>query len=215
MKVFSLFLKRFCAQIVSPSLEVDYLKIDELVGLIDEPYQSVCRRILADNRMLFETARGSTYNHQTWTGGYIDHVTDGMNYARLLYALDSSLGRPMQFSLSDALLVYFLHDFEKPWRILVSDSGQVFNRQGLDTKEAFKQFREDKLREYGLVLTDAQQNGLTYVEGEGKDYVSTRRVMNELAAFCHKVDVWSARQCYDYPKENDEWTGAGRFRTPR
>lgn len=194
-------------------LKLTYQKIDKLIQLIDEPYRSVCCRILADNRKLFETVRGSTYNHQTWVGGYIDHVTDGMNYARHLYALDKALGRPMPFSLSDALLIFFLHDLEKPWRILVSENGEVSNKNGLDTKAAFKQFREDKLIEYGLALSPMQQNGLTYVEGEGKDYLSTRRVMNELAAFCHKVDVWSARQCYDYPKaENDEWTGASRFR---
>ena len=38
--------------------------------------------------------------------------------------------------------------------------------------------------------------------------------MNELAAFCHKVDSWSARGWYDYPKATgDEWTGATRVRT--
>jgi hypothetical protein len=195
-------------------LTLMYQPIDQLITRIDEPHRSACRRILDDNRKLFETTRGSTYNHQTWDGGYIDHVTDGMNYARYLYALDEALGRPMSFSLSDVLLIFFLHDLEKPWRILVAENGEVSNKKGLDTKEAFKKFREDKLSEYGLVLSPMQQNGLTYVEGEGKDYLSTRRVMNELAAFCHKVDVWSARQCYDYPKTvNDEWEGAGRFRT--
>ena len=193
---------------------LDYESIDEMLGFVDEPWRTPCKRILADNRRLFEATRGSTHNHQTWDGGYIDHVTDGMNYGRHLYALDSALGRPMPFSLSDALLIFFLHDLEKPWRLMVQEDGTTTNRPGLDTKAAFKAFREAKLRDYGLELTPAQYNGLTYVEGEGGDYLSTRRVMNELAAFCHKVDVWSARQCYDYPKaEGDEWTGAGRLRT--
>lgn len=196
------------------SLTLDYLPIERLLELIDEPWRTPAQRILADHRALFERARGSTHNHQTWDGGYIDHVTDGMNYARHLYALDSALGRPMPFSLSDALLIFFLHDLEKPWRILVQESGTAVNRPGLDTKAAFKAFREAKLVEYGLQLTPAQRNGLTYVEGEGADYSSQRRVMNELAAFCHKVDVWSARQAYDYPKAAaDEWVGAGRART--
>lgn len=194
------------------SIYLDYLELDALLCLIDEPASTACRRILADNRALFERTRGSTHNHQTWDGGYIDHITDGLNYARHLYALDAALGRPMPFSLSDALLIFYLHDLEKPWRIAVSESGEAFNRPGLDSKAAFKAFREAKLAEYGLVLTPAQLNGLTYVEGEMQDYSSKRRVMNELAAFCHKVDVWSARQCYDYPKNGDEWTGAARFR---
>lgn len=136
-----------------------------------------------------------------------------MNYARQLFLLELSLGRPIPFSLSDVLLIFFLHDIEKPWRILVDTSGHASNKPGLDTKAAFKEFREAKLREYGMVLTSSQMNALTYVEGEGKDYLSTRRVMNELAGFCHMVDVWSARVRHDYPKEVDEWSGAGRFRT--
>lgn len=197
------------------SLDLDYRSIDDLLEFIDEPNRSACQRILAEHRQLFERARGSTHNHQTWDGGYIDHVTDGMNYARHLYAFDEAFGRPLPFSLSDALLVFFLHDLEKPWRILVHEGGDVVNREGLSTKEEFQAFREAKLREYGINLTPEQYNGLTYVEGEYKAYSSERRVMNELAAFCHKVDNWSARGWYDYPKaEGDEWTGAGRFRSP-
>lgn len=196
------------------TLTLDYLPIEQLVDLIDEPSRGVCHLILADNRALFEQSRGSTHNHQTWEGGYIDHVTDGMNYARHLYAFDKAFGRIMPFSLSDALLVFFLHDLEKPWRILVNAQGQVSNRDGLTTKAQFKKFREDKLTSYGLVLTPAQMNGLTYVEGEMADYSSLYRVMNELASFCHKVDNWSARGWHDYPKAiGDEWVGARRFRT--
>ncbi len=190
-----------------------YHTLDSLIELISEPARSSCKHILQDNRSLFESARGSTHNHQAWAGGYIDHVTDGMNYARQLYILEVSLGRPIPFSLSDVLLIFFLHDLEKPWRILVDASGHASNKSGLDTKSAFKMFREDKLREYGIVLTEAQMNALTYVEGEGVHYRSTERVMNELAGFCHMIDVWSARVRHDYPKVKDEWTGALRFRT--
>ncbi len=191
----------------------EYRTIDDLLQLIDEPYRSACKRILADNRIQFEAARGSTYNHQTWSGGYIDHVTDGMNYACDLYAIEASRSRPIPFSLSDVLLIFFLHDLEKPWRILVSASGHATNKSGLDTKSAFKMFREEKLREYEITLTGAQMNALTYVEGEGAHYLPTERVMNELAGFCHMIDVWSARVRHDYPKVVDEWVGAGRFRT--
>lgn len=190
-----------------------YFRIEDLICYIDEPAQSVCHAILTDHRKLFEVARGSTHNHQTWDGGYIDHVTDGMNYAYHLYDFDASFGRPLPFSKSDALLIFFLHDLEKPWRIEVLEDGTVRNREGLDSKQAFKDFREQRLKEYGLELTAAQHNGLTYVEGEISDYSSKHRVMNELAAFCHKVDVWSARGWYDYPKDIDEWVGASRVRT--
>ena len=96
------------------TLTLDYLPIEALIDLIDEPNRRICHAILTDNRALFEQARGSTHNHQTWDGGYIDHVTDGMNYARHLYAFVEAFGRPLPFSVSDALLVFFLHDLEKP-----------------------------------------------------------------------------------------------------
>lgn len=195
-------------------INLDYLSIEDLVSLIDEPNRSICLKILEDHRKLFETTRGSTHNHQTWDGGYIDHITDGMNYARHLYTFDSGFGRSLPFSVSDALLIFFLHDLEKPWRILVDEEGKASNRVGIATKDEFRKFREDKLATYGLVLTPHQLNAFTYIEGEYKDYSSEYRAMNELAAFCHKVDTWCARGWYDYPKsKNDEWDGAGRFRT--
>ncbi len=137
-----------------------------------------------------------------------------MNYARHLYAFDEAFGRPIPFSLSDALFIFFLHDLEKPWRILVNENGEASNRTGMATKEEFRTFREGKLKAYGIRLSPAQENAFTYVEGEYKDYSSTHIVMNELAAFCHKVDIWSARGWYDHPKETkDEWFGSKRFRS--
>ena len=194
-----------------------YFSIEALINFIDEPYRTSCLKILTENRKLFETIQGSTHNHQAWHGGYIDHITDGMNYAFYLYDFDASFGRPLPFSKSDVLLIFYLHDLEKPWRIEVMENGTVRNRPGLDTKEAFKTFREKKLEEYGIILTPAQLNGLTYVEGELKDYSSTHRVMNELAAFCHKVDTWSARAWYNYPKPAgiDEWIGADRVKAAK
>ena len=191
-----------------------YFKIEELIELIDEPNKTACFRILNENRQLFESIQGSTHNHQTFPGGYFSHILDCMNYTYYLYDFDAGFGRPLPFSKSDALLIIFLHDLEKPWRIEALPDGTVRNRPGLDTKEAFKEFRENKLTEYGITLTPAQMNGLTYVEGELKDYSSTHRVMNELACFCHKVDTWSARTWYNYPKPagEDEWIGADRVR---
>ena len=198
----------------SVTLTLDYLSIEQLIDLIDEPNKTICHAILTDNRALFEKARGSTHNHQTWDGGYIDHITDGMNYLRHYYAFDEAFGRPLPFSMSDALLIFFLHDLEKPWRIQVDLQGVASNRKGLETKLDFKQFRDRKLADYGIVLNPVQRNGFTYIEGEISDYSDTRRVMNELAAFCHMIDNWCARGRYDYPKAcGDEWTGASRVRT--
>lgn len=191
-----------------------YFKLAELINFIDEPNRTNCMRILTDNLELFQTIPGSTHNHQTFVGGFYGHIEDCCNYAYYLYDFDASFGRPLPFSKSDVILIMFLHDLEKPWRIEVMEDGSVRNRPGLDSKEAFKQFREQKLAEYGVTLTPSQFNALTYVEGELNDYSSKHRVMNELAAFCHKVDTWSARGWYDYPKPQgqDEWVGAQRIK---
>lgn len=55
---------------------------------------------------------------------------------------------------------------------------------------------------------------IDYVEGELSHYSSTHRVMNELAAFCHQCDNWSARAWYQFPLiSQDPWIGADRVRT--
>lgn len=90
-----------------------YRTIEELIALIDAPARDVCLCVLGENWALFEPARCSTHNHQAWEGGYIDHVNDGMNYAVHLYAFDASFGRPLPFSQSDSLLIFFSARFGK------------------------------------------------------------------------------------------------------
>lgn len=188
-----------------------YLSIEELIALIEEPNRSLCLRILRENRELFQRVHGSSTKHQTWPGGYIDHVTDVMNIAVVQYALDDSL-RSLPFRLADALLVLFLHDLEKPWKYVVENDNLVI-RPELRNKEAQRDFREQLIADYGIVLTPAQLNALRYVEGEYTDYSPYKRVMNELAAFCHICDVKSARIWYDYPlDEGDPWATDGRTR---
>ncbi len=200
----------------TPSLPIsEYRSIDDLLGLIDEPAASACRRILEDNRRLFETVQGSSHNHQNWPGGYADHVAEVMNLAVILHARFDSV-RPLPFSLSDALLIVYLHDVEKPWKYEPDPNGGLRKVASLHDKHAQRAFRERKLREYGVVLTADQHNALTYVEGEYKDYSNKHRVMGPLAAFCHLCDVTSARIWFDCPKEeNDPWPGACRIRQAR
>jgi hypothetical protein len=178
-----------------------YLTPEELIFYIDEPARSVCLHILKDNKKLFKIVPGSSHNHQAWKGGYLDHVQETMNLALVLYPAFASL-RPVPFSLSDALLILFLHDIEKPWKYTIHSSGKISYKEELKDKKAQKEFREKKLHEYGLALTEPQHNALTYAEGENADYTNSRRVMNPLAAFCHICDVASARIWFDYP---DPW----------
>ncbi len=189
-----------------------YYTIEEMIGMIDQPNRFACLKILFGNRAIFQTVQGSTNNHQAWLGGYFDHVQEIMNIAIVLYKQLHSI-RPSPFSLSDTLLVVFLHDIEKPWKYEIGADGPLQHIESLKTKDAQHEFRARKLQEYGIVLSPEQANGMKYVEGELHDYTNRHRVMGPLAALCHLADVTSARIWFDHPlEENDPWDGAQRIR---
>ena len=193
-------------------MKPNYHTIEQMLDMIDEPNRSACFRILADNRKLFQTVQGSTNNHQNWPGGYFDHVQEIMNIAVVLYERLSSI-RPLPFSLSDLLLVVYLHDVEKPWKYELRDDGQLHHKATMQNKEDHQRFRMAKLTEYGVVFTPEQENGMKYAEGELNDYSNRRRIMGPLSCAAHMCDVASARLWFDHPmQENDPWLGARRIR---
>jgi hypothetical protein len=190
-------------------MSTPYYTLEQMLEMIDEPNRTACQNILNDNLELFKTVQGSAYNHHTWIGGYYDHIMDVMNIAIVLYERLNSL-RPLPFSLSDLLLVLYLHDIEKPWRYDLID-GKLYNKESMQDREMQNNFRIQKLQEYGIQLNPEHENGIKYTEGEGKDYSMNGRVMNELACLAHMSDVCSARLWFDYPDEtNDTWDGAKR-----
>lgn len=190
-----------------------YYSIENLLVLINPvEVKEICQKIVFDNRKLFQTVQGSTNNHQAWVGGYWDHVQEIMNIALILHDPLAS-NRPLPFTLSDALLVLFLHDIEKPWKYELKEDGQLYHLSEFETKAQAHAFRQEKLDEYGIVLTPEQQNAMLYVEGEFNDYSNRERKMGPLAAFCHLCDVTSARIWFDHPMEKDDpWFGAKRVR---
>ena len=183
-----------------------YLTLDALVCLIDDPPRTACQKLLADHRARFEEAYGSTHNHQSWPGGYLDHVQEVMN---VVVVLQRTLGelRPLPFSLSDALLVCFFHDVEKPWKYEMGEDGKLRHKKSMETKAEHQAFREAKLEEYGVVFTPEQENGMKYAEGEIGVYTNERRVMGPLAALAHMCDVARARLWFDHPMGTDEARG--------
>ena len=188
-------------------MRYEYLTFDQLLRLVDEPYRSAFRRLLAEHDELFRSARGSSHNHQAWAGGYADHVREVMNTAVVLYGALGQL-RPLPFSLSDALVVLFVHDLEKPWAY-EETGGAWRRREGL--KENAHPFRLARLAEAGVTLPAELEGAVRFVEGEGSHYSNRARVMSPLAALCHMCDVASARLWYDYPLARDDpWAGAGR-----
>jgi hypothetical protein len=189
-----------------------YLSFGELLQRIDQPYRSAFQQFVAEYGDLFRSARGSSQNHQAWVGGYADHVREVMNTAVVLYDTLGQL-RPLPFSQSDALVVLFVHDVEKPWAY--EEVGGVWRRR-VGCKENAQDFRLAKLTEAGVTLPAEFERAVFFVEGEGSHYNNRTRSMSPLAAFCHMCDVVSARLWHDYPKERDDpWVGAGRSCTER
>jgi hypothetical protein len=183
-----------------------YLALNELLGQVDQPYRSGFQCLLTDHEERFRLARGSSTNHQAWAGGYLDHIREVMNTAVVLH---DTLGRrrPLSFSQSDALVVLFVHDLEKPWAYEETAEGWR-RREGF--KENAHAFRLGKLASVGLNLPAELAHAVFFVEGEGNAYSNRSWGMSPLAAFCHMCDVASARLWHDYPRERDDpWIGAG------
>jgi hypothetical protein len=173
-----------------------YHTLNDLLSLIDQPNATCCQQLYADNQAMFDAAAGSKTKHQAWEGGYLDHVRDIMNIAVRLYAELSNL-RPLAFSLSDSLLILFLHDLEKPWKY----AGNEEQKKEVASFADYQDFIKSKINAYGFMLSDEHWNALKYVHGEGDDYDPQVRVQTPLAAFVHVCDTISARIWFDYPKE--------------
>ena len=188
-----------------------YFHLQEMLNLIDEPNRSVCRRILEENETLFKTVPGSSHNHQNWPGGYWDHIREIMNIAVLLYHKMNPL-RTLSFSLSDVLLVLFLHDLEKLWRYEAGPDGGLRHKKEMNTPETEHWFRDKKLYEYGIVLTAEQKLAMLYVHGEMGDYSYHRKMMGSLATFCRICDMVSSSIWFEYPQDGfkDSWWPAER-----
>jgi len=117
--------------------------------MIGESNREQCKEIYLDNKDIFEKAKGSNVKHQAWEGGYLDHIIDIMNIAVRLYDKLNEC-RPLPFSLSDSLLVLYLHDLEKPWKYAGTEEQKLEVKSFTD----YKDFIKSKINKYGFQLTD-------------------------------------------------------------
>lgn len=188
-----------------------YKTLEELIDLIESPLKTHIFNIYQSNKQSFLLHAGSQHNHQAWEGGYIDHIIETMNIARLLYQVMTDK-RKLDFKLSDALVVLFLHDIEKsaPARVLTQMSSGYARPKAKDT------IRYQLLHEIGIWehLTPEHKSAIDHVEGEKDSYVNEKRVMSPLAAFCHMCDIASARIWYDRPSGDFEVWGSRQVGYP-
>jgi hypothetical protein len=169
-----------------------------LLWFVKRLHRQACKQIMRDHREMFCQAPGSGHNHQAFKGGYLGHVSEVMTIGFVLWWTSRVFWyrRSLSFTLSDVLLILFLHDIEKPFKYTPTEDGGV----EIGSKDERERFRYELLERYGIVLDSEQDNAMRYVEGEYRDYSSTKRVMRELAAFCHVCDVISARIYWNEPR---------------
>ena len=191
----------------------EYRTVGEFVELIDQPYQNIIFRIITDQIGHLEKSHGSSWKHQSWPGGYLDHVAETMNIGQLMWDAFKETGRldrltelredephragvngyDDRFTLSDVLLVLFLHDISKP-----------YNQHG-GSEDVF---REAVVTLYQIPLKDRHRKALRYIHGEPDDeYKKGDKNMTPLGAFCHMCDIASARLFYQFPLYEDPWAG--------
>lgn len=181
-----------------------YKTIEELFGYIVNPIRNALLEFYTKHKTPMLVAQGSQHNHQAWPGGYIDHIADTMNIARVLY--DSlHTKRKLSFTLSDAMIVLFLHDVEKafPNRIDAVYEVNFRNRPAAKATVRKQILDEENLNGW---LTPEQLQALDNIEVE-RDYSNTKRGMIPLAAFCHMCDIASARLWFDHPLPTHEKWG--------
>lgn len=170
--------------------------LNEILNPIDNKnYSSMW--LFNDNHWdLMCEAKGSTSSHQDWEYGYIDHIYHCLSLAKTLY--ESLSSETLPFTLESAVRVLYFHDIEKLWKYPC--------KQSMPYAQFGKWFLYTVwLKEiYRVNFTEEELNALRYIHGENEDYTPGKRVMNPLAAFCHCVDVMSARIWFD--KHSFDWS---------
>ena len=187
-----------------------YLSLEQLLDLVDPGPRAGCQQLLRRHAAELAVATGSSHNHQAWPGGYLDHIQETMNVAVVMYEALTAV-RALEHTLSDALVVMFLHDLEKPWAYETDAAGARVRKAGLADKDGQQALRLRTAADCGITLTPAQATAMRFVEGEIGHYSNRHRAMSPLAAFCHLCDVTSARIWFDHPAvADDPWGGARR-----
>lgn len=128
------------------------------------------------------SAKGSAFNHQSWEGGYVEHLYQCFQLAEFYYRLKYEFGG-IPFSKQSVYTVLYFHDIEK-----------IFKHNKPSVLIDKDMWLYGILHEnFGISFSKEEKNALKYIHGEGYEYSKTEKKMQPLAAFCHIVDVTSAR----------------------
>jgi hypothetical protein len=174
--------------------QMQYKKLDYFLKKIEGPNSFKCQKLFEDFKERFKASPGALRKHQAWKGGYIHHLEETMNLGKAFFEKMNSF-RELPFSLSDVILVLFLHDLEKPFRYVPT------KKEFFDDIEKHN-FIESLIKKYKIKLNLNHKNALQYIHGEGESFHRTKRIQKPLAAFVHCLDTLSARVWFDEPKNS-------------
>lgn len=181
----------------------------DLIKLLDDTHRKPITEFIRCNARLLQSAYATPSGRWTRIGGWWDRTVEGMNVAVALYPILDAR-RPHPFSLSDALVVLFMRDVEKPWELEDID-GKKMHRINMMTKDEQHIFRMDIAKRWGIPLSSDQLQAIQYSNDDHCDY-TPQGVETRLAVFAYLCDYWCAEGWPDYPLEkNDPWKGAYRI----
>lgn len=181
-------------------------RLEEWLEYVEGENALAVERFLADkdHRERLARAPGSRSAHHAWEGGYHEHLRQTMMIIAHNMELFERTGRMSElpederFTLSDALVVMFLHDIEKPFVYGIDEQGAIVTVVPMPKADR-KRFRADVIDHYGFRLTPTMANALMYVEGERDvDYIPGGRAEQPLASLCQVADNQSARAFHDH-----------------
>lgn len=137
-------------------------------------------------------AVGSIYEkHQRREWWYYDHIAEMLLLWERLY-LEMNQFKKLQFNFESVIKIVLLHDIEKPFNY-TNDWKEIMKKWKLNNQSIFAYITH----KYYIKLNDDELNWIRYIHWEGNDYSEKERIMKPLAAFCHILDVASARIYYD------------------
>lgn len=88
------------------------VSISQIIESLPTFHQVPINQFLVEHEEWLKLIPGSSGAHQNWDGGYLEHLTQMMNFAIRLY----SILEKQIFEISDCLVVLFWHDVEKMWK---------------------------------------------------------------------------------------------------
>src|SRR5581483_8583092 len=164
----------------------------------DADLRSKYVKLYMENKHLFTEYPASTKYHHSWKCGLDEHTKEVMNLCVQFFMVFNADMQSKGITADDAIICGFIHDLDKlgkyaPNSVPPESAKQefVYNNNRLDASSVGRTV--NILSKYGITLTDAQLNALTFTEG-GWSVESKARSNSKpepLAVLVHMADLYS------------------------